>query len=125
MALPPLGRGRASSPRERPMSPHPNHPPATGQVQIQLPAGLEPVYANFAVVTNSASEIVLDFAQVMPRLPHARIKARVVMTALNAKLLLRALGEHMARFETQFGEIKLPEGSNLADQLFKPPSPGE
>jgi hypothetical protein len=107
------------------MSSDPKQPPATGQVQIQLPAGLEPVYANFAVVTNSASEIVLDFAQVMPRLPHARIKARVVMTALNAKLLLRALGEHMARFETQFGEIKLPEGSNLADQLFKPPSPGE
>ena len=95
------------------------------RVELQLPAGLDPVYANFAVVTNSASEIVLDFAQVMPRLPHARIKARVVMTALNAKLLLRALGEHMARFETQFGEIKLPEGSNLADQLFRPPSPGE
>jgi len=103
------------------MSTQPPKPPATGQVQIQLPAGLEPVYANLAVVTNSASEIVLDFAQMMPRLPQARVKARVVMTSLNAKLLLRALGEHMARFEAQFGEIKLPEGTTLADQLFRPP----
>ncbi len=107
------------------MSSQPKQPPASGQVQIQLPASLEPVYANFAVVTNSASEIVLDFAQVMPRLPNARIKARVVMTALNAKLLLRALGEHMARYETQFGEISLPEGPHLADQLFRTSNPGE
>lgn len=107
------------------MSSQPKQPPASGQVQIQLPANLEPVYANFAVVTNSASEIVLDFAQAMPRLPQARIKTRVVMTALNAKLLLRALGEHMARYEAQFGEISVPEGPHLADQLFRAPTPGE
>ncbi len=94
-----------------------------GQVQVHLPANLEPTYANFAMVTNSASEIVLDFAQVMPRLPQAKVKARVVMTALNAKLLLRALNDHISRYESHFGEIKLPEGPNLADQLFKNPPP--
>ena len=41
------------------------------------------------------------------------------MTGLNAKLFLRALGEHITRFESQFGEIKVPEGPHLADQLFK------
>jgi hypothetical protein len=71
------------------------------------------------MVTNSASEIVMDFAQVMPRIPRAKVKARVVMTSLNAKLFLRALGEHIARFESQFGEIQVPEGPHLADQLFK------
>lgn len=90
-----------------------------GRVQIHVPADLDPIYANFAMVTNSASEIVLDFAQVMPRLPRAMVRARVVMTALNAKLLLRALGEHINRFESQFGEIQVPEGPHLADQLFK------
>jgi hypothetical protein len=90
-----------------------------GQVQVHLPANLEPTYANFAMVTNSASEIVLDFAQVMPRLPRATVKARVVMTALNAKLLLKALSEHLERYETHFGEIKIPEGPRLSDQLFK------
>lgn len=98
-----------------------------GQVQVHVPANLEPTYANFAMVTNSASEIVLDFAQVMPRVPRATVRARVVMTALNAKLLLRALTDHIARFESQFGEIAVPEGPHLADQLFKgsPPQDGE
>ena len=77
------------------------------------------------MVTNSASEIVMDFAQVMPRIPRAKVKARVVMTGLNAKLFLRALNDHIARFETQFGEIQLPEGPHLAGQLFKGAPPEE
>ena len=96
-----------------------------GQVQVNVPANLEPTYANFAMVTNSASEIVMDFAQVMPRIPRAKVKARVVMTGLNAKLFLRALNDHIARFETQFGEIQLPKGPHLADQLFKADPPEE
>ena len=96
-----------------------------GQVQVSVPANLEPTYANFAMVTNSASEIVMDFAQVMPRIPRAKVKARVVMTGLNAKLFLRALNDHMARFESQFGEIQLPEGPHLANQLFKAAPPEE
>ena len=103
-----------------------NQPKAvSGQVQVRVPADLEPTYANFAMVTNSASEIVLDFAQVMPRVPQAKVKSRVVMTGLNAKLFLRALGEHIGRYEAQFGEIQLPEGPHLADQLFKPMPPDE
>ena len=96
-----------------------------GQVQVSVPADLEPTYSNFAMVTNSASEIVLDFAQVMPRVPRAKVKARVVMTGLNAKLFLRALGDHLARYESQFGEIRLPEGPHLADNLFKGNPPGD
>ena len=101
------------------MSSQANKPPAAGQVQIRLPGNLEPVYANFAVVTTSASEIVMDFAQVMPRTPQAQIKTRLVMTAYNAKLFLRALGDHMGRYEAQHGEIVIPEGPHLADQLFR------
>jgi hypothetical protein len=52
----------------------------------------------------------------------ARVLNRVVMTAFNAKLLMRALNDHMSRFEDQFGEIVLPEGIALADQLFRPPT---
>ncbi len=103
-----------------------NQPKASaGQVQVHVPVELEPTYANFAMVTNSASEIVMDFAQVMPRIPRAKVKARLVMTSLNAKLFLRALNDHIARFESQFGEIQLPEGPHLADQLFKSAPPDE
>ena len=102
------------------MSTKPEQPEVGGRMRIHLPSNLEPTYANFAMITNSRSEIVIDFAQVMPKVPQARVKNRVVMTAFNAKLLLRALNEHMERFEAQFGEIPLPEGTTLADQLFRP-----
>jgi hypothetical protein len=92
------------------------------QVQVQLPSNLDPVYAIFALITNSASEIVIDFAQLMPQMPQARVRARIVMTPINAKLVLRALGERIGRFEAQYGEIVIPEGSGLADQLFRPRS---
>lgn len=97
--------------------------PAPGRVQLHLPVGLEPVYANFAVITHSPSEIVIDLAQLLPQVPQARVRARVILTPLNAKLLHRALGEHLGRFESQFGEIKVPEASSLADHLFRPPDP--
>jgi hypothetical protein len=101
------------------MSQKPEPSPKARRVKVRLPANLEPTYANFALITHSRSEIVIDFAQIMPQDPQARVKNRVVMTASNAKLLLRALSEHIARFEAQHGEISLPEGGSLADQLFR------
>src|SRR3990170_2518198 len=102
----------------------PPKPPAGG-VRVELPAGLEPAYVNFALITHSPSEIIIDCAQLMPQVMQAKIKTRLVLTPLNAKLLSRALAEHLGRFEAQHGEIKLPEPSNLADQLFRgwPPEP--
>lgn len=94
--------------------------PAGGRVQIRVPGNLEPVYANFALITNSPSEIIIDLAQIMPRMPRAVVKARIVMTPTNAKLLHRALAEHITRFESQYGEINVPKGSSLAGQLFRP-----
>ena len=86
-------------------SPHP--PPM--QINVELPGDLEAVYANFAMITHSPSEIVVDFARLLPNVPKAKIYARIVMTPMNAKLLHRALGENLTKFEAQFGEIKTPE----------------
>jgi hypothetical protein len=105
------------------MSKSPKKPPAGGRLPVQIPGSLAATYANFALVTNSRSEIVIDFAQVMPQTPQARVQARIVMTPFNTKLFLRALQDHMDRFEAQFGEIDIPDSSSLADQLFKPSSP--
>jgi hypothetical protein len=79
------------------------------QINIELPGDLEAVYANFAMITHSPSEIVVDFARLLPNVPKAKIYARIVMTPMNAKLLHRALGENLGKFEAQFGEIKTPE----------------
>jgi len=98
--------------------------PASSRVQVHLPADLEPIYSNLALITNSPSEIVIDFAQIMPQVAQARVRARVILTPLNAKLVLRALTDHLARFEAQFGQITIPDSTSLADHLFRPP-PGE
>lgn len=106
------------------MSSQPGQPPAVGRVTIHLPADLRPVYTNFAVITHSVSEFVVDLAQIMPQVPQARVQARVIMTPLNAKLLLRALGDNLSKYEALHGTVAVPEGSTLADQLFRP-APGE
>ncbi len=80
---------------------------------------LEPIYANFALITNSPSEIVIDLAQILPRMPHAFIKARIIMTPPNAKALSLALDGHLKKYEEKYGEIHLPENPTLADELFR------
>ncbi len=79
------------------------------RLNIELPPDLEAVYANLAVITHSASEIVIDFIRQMPGQPRARVQARVVMTPMNAKLLHRALGQNLAAFEEKFGEVHIPD----------------
>ena len=98
--------------------PSPANPPAGAPLAVELPANLEPVYTNMAVLTHSPSEVYIDFARAMPNMK-ARVQTRVVMTPLNAKLLLRALTENLAKFEAQYGEIVVP--THLADHLFRPP----
>ncbi len=79
------------------------------QINVELPSALEAIYANFAMITHSPSEIVVDFARILPNVPKAKVYARIIMTPMNAKLLHRALGENLSKFEKQFGEIKTPE----------------
>ncbi|HQE93283.1 MAG TPA: DUF3467 domain-containing protein [Anaerolineae bacterium] len=91
----------------------------TKSINVELPAGLEPTYTNFALISHSPSEIILDLAQMLPNQPQVRVKARVVMTPLNAKLLLRALQENLTKYEAAFGEIVLPgQGDDLAREFF-------
>jgi hypothetical protein len=101
-------------------------PPRRVQINIQMPPDLQAIYGNFTLISHSPSEMIFDFAQVLPQQPKARVQARVVMTPLNAKLFYRALGENIAKYEAQFGEINLPsQGPSLAQQFFsvRPPSP--
>ncbi len=89
-------------------------------LQIELPTSLDAVYSNLVIIQHSPSEFVLDFARILPNMPAARVGARVVMTPMHAKLLLRALQENIERFEAQFGPIYLPQqGEALASQLFQ------
>jgi len=82
----------------------------TPQQQINIELGekeAEGIYANLAMIAHSPTEMIIDFARVMPRAPKARVLSRIIMTPMHAKLLHQALGENIAKFEKQFGEIKL------------------
>ena len=100
--------------------------PGPRRLNLEIPADLPATYANFAIITHSPWEVFLDFAQILPNLPKARIRARLVLTPTNAKMLLKALEENIARYETQYGEIVLPQRpQSLADQLFSTIRSGE
>jgi len=105
-------------------SPAPQQP--TPGPKIEMAEGLKPLYTNLARIAHSPADIVIDFAQILPGEGKATVQARILMTPLSAKLLLRALQENLARYEAAFGEINVPHGSTLADNLFKglqPPEP--
>lgn len=88
---------------------------------ISIPPDLDPVYANLARITHSPSEFVFDFAQMLPGMKEPGFKSRILLSPLSAKLIYKALGDNLAKFEATFGEIQLP-GPSLAESLFHPPS---
>jgi hypothetical protein len=85
----------------------------SNQINIELPADLEATYSNFAIINHSPSEIVIDFARLLPNFPTAKVHARIVMTPLNAKLLLRALQDNLAKYEERFGEVRVPSDAGF------------
>jgi len=81
------------------------------QINIELgEKEAEGVYANLAMIHNSPTEMILDFARVMPRTPKAKVVARIIMTPMHAKLLLQTLDQNIKKHEEQFGEIKIHGG---------------
>jgi hypothetical protein len=65
------------------------------QLNIELSEEVaEGVYANLAVITHSSSEFVLDFIRVMPGVPKAKVKSRIILTPEHAKRLLSALEDN-------------------------------
>ena len=77
-----------------------------GKLNIELSEDVASgVYANLAVITHSPAEFVMDFIQVMPGMPKAIVRSRVVMSPHHVKRLLGALAENVQRFEKQHGPI--------------------
>ncbi len=94
-------------------------------LQIELtPEIAQGEYANFAIITHSSSDFVLDFARVLPGVPKAQIKSRVILAPEHAKRLLAALQENIMRYEREYGQIKIP---NQEPRTIAPfgPSQGE
>lgn len=77
------------------------------QINIELKNEVgQGIYSNLAIITHSSSEFVLDFVRVMPGLPKAEVKSRVILTPEHAKRLMMALQDNIRKFEKAHGEIK-------------------
>ncbi len=86
-----------------------NNPGINVEIADEIAEG---VYANLAVIAHSSSEFVIDFARVMPNVPKAKVKSRVILNAEHAKRFLLALQDNVNRFEKQYGKIVLSEEKN-------------
>lgn len=74
-------------------------------------------YSNLAIISHSPSEMILDFAQMLPGTPEANVRTRVIMNPIHAKRLLSALADNIQKFENNFGTIKEPMVSSNADTV--------
>jgi len=81
------------------------------QIDIELKEDVaQGIYSNLAIITHSTSEFVIDFVRVMPGVPKAEVKSRIILTPEHAKRLMFALKENIAKFESVQGPIKNAEG---------------
>ena len=77
------------------------------QLNIELDEKIaEGTYANLAIINHSVSEFVVDFVNVMPGTPKAKVKSRIILTPQHAKRRMKALADNVKRFEASHGEIK-------------------
>ncbi len=90
---------------------NPDESKKQNQINIELKEDVaQGIYSNLAVITHSSSEFVLDFVRVMPGIPKAEVKSRVIITPEHAKRLLHALRENIDKFESIHGPIKKVDG---------------
>lgn len=99
---------------------NPNQKPGK-QIKLEIPPDQEAVYSNQVLIAHTPSELVFSFAQMLPGSSIAKVKTQVMMSPIGAKLFYRALGDNLSKYESNFGEIKLPGGTSLAEHLFRPP----
>ena len=91
------------------------------QINIELSDEFsEGIYSNLAVITHSNSEFVVDFIKLMPGVPKAKVKSRIILTPQHAKRLYRALKDNIRKFESVHGVIKETEGGDYPFQLSGP-----
>ena len=76
------------------------------QLNIELTEEIaEGIYSNLVMLAHSSEEFILDFIRVMPGVPKARVKSRIIVTPQHVKRLLKALQDNIERYERAHGVI--------------------
>ena len=83
-----------------------------GQLNIELSEEMaQGIYSNLAVITHSPAEFVIDFIRIMPGIPKAQVKSRIILTPEHAKRLVAALHDNISKYEAVHGPIREVKGS--------------
>ena len=78
------------------------------------------IYSNLAVINHSSSEFFIDFIQLMPNVPKAKVRSRIILSPEHSKRLLLALKNNLDNYEKKFGKIKDTNSGNLPINLGGP-----
>ena len=79
------------------------------EIQIEIDdAAAQGVYTNLAMIGHSENEFILDFIFLQPQAPKAKVRSRIITSPGHAKRLLAALQDNISKYESRFGEIKMP-----------------
>jgi hypothetical protein len=82
------------------------------QINIELKEEVaQGTYANLAVISHSSSEFIVDFVRIVPGVPKAQVKSRIILTPEHSKRLMMALKENIDKYESLHGEITIKGGS--------------
>jgi hypothetical protein len=93
------------------------------QINIELSEEIaEGIFSNLAIITHSNTEFVLDFIRVMPGLPKAKVKSRIILTPEHAKRLMIAMEDNIEKFEAINGRIKTQEEGTAFPMNFGGPT---
>ena len=93
------------------------------QLNIELPEEIaEGTYSNLAIISHSNAEFIIDFVRILPGVPKAKVKSRIVLTPQHAKRLMRALNDNIEKFELQNGTIKESDGPQGVPMNFGTPT---
>ena len=80
------------------------------QLQIDIQQDVaKGVYSNFAIISHSHAEFIVDLASTLPGTPKAQVVSRVILAPEHAKRLLGALQENIMRYEQEFGKIQMAQ----------------
>ena len=88
------------------------------QISVELrDQEAEGIYANFAAITHSPAEFVMDFIRILPGTKKSRVHARIVMAPQNVKAFVRALEDNLTKYEQRYGEIKVAGEAQPGKQI--------
>ena len=83
------------------------------QLQLDLsPEIARGVYSNFAIISHSHAEFIMDLSATLPGLDKAQVVSRVILAPEHAKRLMLALQDNVMRYEKEYGQISLDNKAN-------------